>query len=256
MPNLMHNSLTFGNLEEYRIFLGGGYDGIRIERIPNQNRPERKADVYDVPGRNGSIVFMQDAWENVDQSYEIWGSGGTTEFGYFVSRLFAMKGYHELRDTYDPDHYRLAYFTGPFDVESNMMRRGRATITFSCDPRRFFEEYRNIWIDVTVSGRNLGISTPTPYDAKPLIRVSGSGSGSVTIGGKTLYINNITDQMVLDCENEEASYQGTFLNADVYGDFPIIPGYFGPPGQVESYPPIYFDGGVTKVLIRTNWWEL
>ena len=40
--------------------------GIYVEKAPSMNRPARKMDSYDVPGRNGSIIRMQDAWENVE----------------------------------------------------------------------------------------------------------------------------------------------------------------------------------------------
>lgn len=244
----MHNWVRFGDTDYIELGVGESNGTFtKIEKIPNQNRPERKAEVYNVPGRNGSFVIMQDAWENVDQSYEIWGDGGTTEFGYKISRLFSLKGYQRLWDSYDLYHYRLAYFIGPFDVESDMRKRGRATITFSCDPRRFI--FQNNWITITSSGTNIG--PVTPYDAKPTIRVYGSGQGSVTIGGKTLYINDITDQMILDCEHEEAGYNGTPLNADVYGDYPVIPGAFSP-----AYSEVTYDGGVTKLDILPNWWEL
>jgi hypothetical protein len=45
--------------------------GVRIERSPRIIRPRRKSDVITIPGRNGDIVFMQDAWNNYVQPYEI-----------------------------------------------------------------------------------------------------------------------------------------------------------------------------------------
>lgn len=246
---LTHNWVRFGGQQDY-IELGTA-DGhgrkTKIERVPNMDRPKRKIDVYNVPGRNGDIVHMQNAWENVDQSYEIWGDGGTDNFGYKISKLFALNGYQELWDSYDLLHYRLAYFAGPFDVESDLTKRGRATITFSCDPRRFL--FTQQIYNITTSGDPIGPNTP--YDAKPTIWVHGSGQGAVTIGGRQLYINHITDGMTLDCEHEGASHNGTPLNNDVWGEYPIIPGSFS-----TDYPPVYFDGGITSLEIKANWWVL
>jgi len=249
MPKLMYNYFSFGGIE-----FGGINESTFIEKVPNQNRPRRKADVYNVPGRNGDIVVMQDAWENVEQAYQIWGGNGSinsaTDFGYKVSNLFSLSGYQTLTDSYDPDHFRYAYFLDAFNVESVYTRRGRATIIFSCDPRRFIMDGYSNWREVDTSGHSMGDEVPTPYDSKPQIKVFGSGSGTVTIGGRTITISSITNEMILDCENEQAYKGTTSLNTDVSGQFPIIP------GGVHGHPNVYFTGGVSKVQIRPDWWVL
>jgi phage-related protein len=48
--------------------------GIKIERFRALNRPVRKYDAATVPGRNGNIYKLQDAWEEQLISYEIFAS--------------------------------------------------------------------------------------------------------------------------------------------------------------------------------------
>ena len=55
--------------------------GIKIERFRPLNRPPRKFDAAAVSGRNGNIYKLQDAWEEILVSYEIFAeaSVGDTE---------------------------------------------------------------------------------------------------------------------------------------------------------------------------------
>lgn len=222
--------------------------GLIIEKVPNQNRPARKMEVYSVPGRNGDIIVQQDAWENVDQTYEVWGGdsmkGRATEVGYILSNwLYGSSGYQVLEDSYDPDHYRLAYFAGGFDFESLHSRRGRTQITFSCDPRRFLLSGKSA---VTFTGTGT-IINPTSFTARPLLEVHGSGNGTIECGGNTITITGIYDGMVLDCDAQDAYYPGVNLNSLVSGSFPVIPG---------GTQTITITGGITSVEVTPNWWTL
>lgn len=121
----------------------------RIEHHKNIPRPARKIDVENVPGRNGDILFPQDAWENYDQEYEIilgpasyryLGTNKVVEAANLVAEwLYAPSGYTDLIDTFEPDIVRQAYYKGPFDVENTLSEFGRATITFNCRPERFLK---------------------------------------------------------------------------------------------------------------------
>ena len=52
--------------------------GVRhIEHFPDMNRPERKTEVVDIPGRSGDIIFMSDAWNNIEREYDIFAGDGS-----------------------------------------------------------------------------------------------------------------------------------------------------------------------------------
>lgn len=237
----MRNTFTFGGVSSDSL-------GLHIEYCPEQNRPARKMERYSVPGRNGDIIVAQDAWENIEQSYDIWGGNGTindaTAVGYSLADwLFSKNGYQRLEDTYDTQHYRLAFFEGPYDFMSVMRRRGRATITFSCDPRRFLLSGETA---VTLTGTDT-IDNPTSFTARPLLEVHGTGNGTIECGGNTITITGIYDGMVLDCDAQDAYYPGVNLNSLVSGEFPVIPG---------GTQTITITGGITSVEVTPNWWTL
>lgn len=242
MPNLMHNSLTFAGVSSESL-------GLRIEYVPNANRPMRKADVYNVPGRNGDIIRAQNAWENVEQSYTIWGgrsSGDAVAIGYSIAEwLFAPRGYQRLEDTYDTTHYRLACFLGPYDVENILLRQARAEITFKCDPRRFLKSGET---PVSyLAGDTL--TNPTAFTAKPTVVIHGpaNGSGTITIGGKTMRVDAIVDGLIIDGEAQNAYIGSNNYNALVVGDWPEL-------GAGENT--IAFTGDITSVVVTPNFWTL
>lgn len=115
--------------------------GIKIERFASLNRPARKYTAANVPGRNGMIYDMQDAWEEVIQTYQIWAGGQTKnspeEFFRIMEWLNEPSGYAELTDSYDTEHYREAIFLDATDVENSWNRYGRALVSFRCRPERF-----------------------------------------------------------------------------------------------------------------------
>lgn len=129
-----------------KIMFGGNVLPCTVERFPDIHKAQRKFRQYNIPGRNGDIFFQSDAWENVIQSYQIYAGDGTygsqtpwTE----LTRCLYLDGYQELRDTYDPTHFRKAVFNGPIDVENSWNTHGRATIEFNCRPERYLVDGNN-----------------------------------------------------------------------------------------------------------------
>lgn len=186
--------------------------GITVENFPNYTKPERKRETFSVPGRNGDIVLMQDAWENVQQKYEIFAGNGKRGavpggFSRVADWLYGPSGYCELWDDFDPEHYRLAYFTGPFDVASSLVgRTGKTTITFNCKPQRFLMIGKN---PVTFSSSGT-IINPTQYKARPLLKVT--GQGTVTINGTIFTIStSVSGGLYIDCD-EMACYDSNGVN--------------------------------------------
>lgn len=64
-------------LNHYFIYNGRSSNefGIRIEKMPALNRPARKFKSISVPGRNGSVYELQDAWDETVQAYAIYAGG-------------------------------------------------------------------------------------------------------------------------------------------------------------------------------------
>lgn len=232
--------------------------GIEIEKYPNYRKPQRKMDRYPVPGRNGDIIMVQDAWENVQQTYDIFFGDGITDHSVpdCLSRiadwLFIPNGYCELWDSFDPDHYRLAYFEGPFNPNSlSVGRVGKTTIEFNCKPQRYLFTGKT---PIEFSSSPAAIINPTAFASKPLIFVerSADGDGTITVGGTLFTITGIpASGLYIDCE-EMYCYDGNGENMNSHvvsgtSEFTTLP-----PGSSS----VSFTGNVQTVTITPRWFEI
>lgn len=186
--------------------------GVRqIEVYPEYNRPERKADIFEVPGRSGNVVFLQDAWNEIEKEYEIYtgdGSRGSVpkEFCNISEWLNSADGYARLEDTYEPEIFRLAYCLGAYETENALNRHGRATLTFNCRPERFLKSGEQP-IEITASSK--AIKNPTIYKAKPLFIVTCTDSAeaaTIRVGNYRIFLNKapIGETVFIDCETMNA----------------------------------------------------
>ena len=46
--------------------------GMVVSEAPAFEAPTRKTTVYNVAGRNGAVIFQEDAWEDVMRAYKVW----------------------------------------------------------------------------------------------------------------------------------------------------------------------------------------
>ena len=219
--------------------------GVYVESYPKRSIPKRKYETVSVPGRNGDILFTQDAFENETREYEIYISAKDVKLHNIAHRVVQWinrPGYLRLEDSYEPDYYRMAYYTGGADIENYLDEFGRATISFSCLPQRFLKsgEYA---MKIT---KNQYLINPSPYPSKPLIKITGSGNGTLTIGGKTVNFASIDSFLFVDCELQDVYKNAINCNGKMTGDFPVL----------EGKSQITWTGGITAVQITPRWYEI
>lgn len=226
MPNLFDSDTNKQGLIVYGGESSSDY-GMVVAEAPAYERPKRKQTIYNVPGRNGSIIFPQDAWEDVNRSYKVWLAEDSNDtlvekVDAFEAWLNSQKGYVRLEDNFEPDVYRLAYYSGGDGFSNNLTQYGEATLNFTCRPERFLKSGETA-ITITDQGT---ITNPTKYISKPLIRISGSGKIRMWIanGSEGNEITaTVTDLLYIDCESMNAYRSlADYQNDKISGDFPVI----------------------------------
>ena len=227
----------------------GAY-GVYVEKYPARPIPARKQEIFSVPGRSGDVIAVEDAWENVEQAYDIYLSAEKAGLPIVSAKVVAwlmQPGYRRLEDDYNPGIFRLAAFAGPVDLQNILNAFGRATVKFNCMPQRF-RLTGEAPIALSAAGT---VTNPTANSAQPLITVSGAGSGTVTVGSVTVTINEITDGMILDCREGEAyAVSGgsvSNLNTKVSGAFPVL---------AAGDNAVSWTGGVTGLSLIPRWFDL
>lgn len=142
------------------------------------NSPERDVEVIEVPGRNGAFILDKGRFKNIEVTYPI--KNHEANLADFRSKLAGLRnalsskvGYKRLEDTFHPDEYRMAQFSGPMEVDP--IKYNYATdaidITFNCKPQRYLKSGET---EQTVTSGGT-ITNPTLFESAPLLTIEGDG---------------------------------------------------------------------------------
>lgn len=208
--------------------------------------PVRDVESVSVAGRNGDLLTDNKRYENVDITYQVMIRHNFIQnYSNFRDYLLSKIGYRRLEDTMHKEFYRMARIKDAIEPDVGRGEHvGTFDLKFDCKPQKFLisgdmaEEYT----------KNGVIFNSTQFDAKPLIRVY--GTGELQIGDKTITISKASDYTDLDCDIQDA-YKGLDncnQNVTITGyDFPVLK-----PGETG----IRLGKGITKVEITPRWWTL
>lgn len=232
-------------------FAGVGSDSVNVvvERYPARPLPARKINVQEIPGRSGDLLFDENAYTNVEQTYDIYvrhtlGKNFQESCAMAAEWLLLPRGYQRLEDSYDPSTFRWAFFNGPADIANALNQLGRVTISFSCKPFRYLTTGND---PITITGSTT-LTNPTGVASCPLIIVNGSGAGSIGIGDYTVDISDIDDGMVIDCDLMDCYNGGNNRN----NLLTLSPKYEFPQ-LVAGNNAITIGGGVTGLTVYPRW---
>lgn len=207
-----------------------GY-GMVVGTAPAYEKPVKRTEVFNVPGRNGSVIFQNGSYDDVTRTYHVWiGEDETPDSGGIVhgtlaervsaitAWLFSQTGYTRLEDNFEPNVFRLAYYSGANNISNELTQYGETDLTFTCRPERF---YKDAETPIAVAnGDNL--TNPTKFASKPLIKIEAAGTVDVTINGVTVTAV-VTDYIYIDCERMNAyRLASENKNDKISGAFPVI----------------------------------
>lgn len=212
--------------------------GVIVERIPNRFIPRRRIIEQEVAGRNGNVLLVDRSFPNVTQEYEVYLSAETAGLPSVARAcaewLCAPAGYAELTDSYDTTVFREAFLVDGFNVENLLNKFGRCTITFSCKPQKFL-------LTGTSATTSLTLVNPTPFEAKPLLKVS--GVGVIDINGTEIEVLESVSNFYIDCETQNAED-----NTKIFClEFPVL---------TAGTSSVTHDNTITSIEITPRWWTL
>ena len=221
--------------------------GIRLQGPMTFSAPKPRVTTYTVPGRNGDLTYTENAFENITgkaSCFSLQRNVDLTLLG-LGPWMFSEGGYKRLETTEEPEIYRMAYVSNPHNTEIRMRLLAPFEIEFSCMPQRFYKGGEQK-IDLKSGDvlHNIGMT------ALPLLELTGTGAGTMSVGSVTVSISEIGGALTIDCATQNA-YSGTLnkngvltLSNRVYPSLP--------PGDT----PITWSGGITAVTCTPRWWTL
>ena len=252
----MKHWLTFGGrpISDFSVYISGA---------GTFGAPERDRKSVVIPGRDGELTIDNGRYKNIKVSYPAFiAKDYSQNVAALRNYLLSFTGYARLEDTYHPDEYRMARYTGAFDGGSTKgMNAGSFKIDFDCMPQRWLKSGEQVltgFYSRESTGSLVHIQNPGYMISKPLIKVTltDASTAQITINDVEIDVSNTEGPMYVDCEIQEAysvldqSSMNEYLTlAD--GVFPSFK-----PGDniVGLYCPAY--EGRIDVEITPRWWNL
>lgn len=209
------------------------------------NAPERDIETVEIPGRNGDLTIDNGRWKNITVTYP---AIVVYDFRQNIQSarawLCSTSRYRRLEDDYCLDSYRMARYVGGLELNvDTMLDAAKTTLRFDCMPQRFLYSGEN---DVVMTNGGT-IVNPSLFDSLPLMVVSGSGAGTVTVNSTAVTISSVGTSVTLDSEIQRAYSGGFSRDATITGSYPVL---------TAGENTVSWTGGVTGVTIKPRWWTL
>ena len=218
----------------------------RIFQKLRRSSPEKVYQKVEVSGRNGAILYDTGRYSDAKLEYGFVIYDNVRESVVALrNALLSRSGYKRLTDSFDYDEYYEAYYNGDMTVqytEGDTMAKG--TLTFVRKPQRFLTSGDKA---ITITDSSATVRNPTLFDAKPLIRVV--GTGTFTVGGNTVTISSNSTYIDIDSERQDCFCGSDNKNGAVSfstGEFPVLV-----PGANTITK-----SGITSLTITPRWWRL
>ena len=208
---------------------------------------ERDIEKLKVAGRNGDLLLDNHRYNNVPLSYPaIIRDDFARNYQDFMDFILSNKGYMRVEDSFNPDIFMFAVYTGEVDAKKveRYGKDGVFNMTFERKPERYLKS-GEFPIEIT---SNTSIFNQYRTDALPIVRVY--GTGALTIGDTTITINSVSEYVDIDCETQDAYKGSTNCNGNITlnnGDFFKLK---------SGANAVTMANTITKIVVVPRWWTL
>lgn len=219
--------------------------GIIITQSPNIGSAERDEEYISVPGKSGDVINDNGRFKNITVSYDVNLLSDERPLDLMARKIKAWlqgeTGYFKLTDTYDPNYYRMAAYSGSIDIEDKVHKIGITTLNFNCKPFKYRIDGEN---DIEVT-KATTLYNPEEWESLPYIKIIGSGAVTLHINNNSFYISSVDEYIEIDSELQSA-YKGAVLqNSKInFATFPVLS---------EGTNNISWVGNVSKIIIKPRW---
>jgi predicted phage tail component-like protein len=241
---------VIGNINQFSYNGKRSYDDMNliITDTPSRASPARRVTYTAVDGRNGDILNDEGCFDNGEVKYKVTAIAEDFEMPLLAKKikrwLQGEAGYFVLTDTYDPNYFYLACYSGKIDIVDKFGKLGAATLTFKTKPFKFsFDGQRKIAITETAT-----IYNPEDWEASPYIKIVGRGDITLSINNASFAFTGVDNYIEIDSDIQSC-FKGTELrnNKANFIKFPKLS---------EGENNISFTGAVSEIIIMPRWCAL
>lgn len=188
--------------------------GLVVNKMPNYVKPKRRSEVIEVQGKDGANIV-----EYGFAPYTLKATVTLLDVSKLDEIISWLDGSGQLVVSDDPYKYRNVSVLEGIDY-ARLSDFKEASIEFYVyDPFRYVLKD----IDRTFTSFPATIKNNGTYLSQPIITIAGSGAIGVTINGISFdYTFPTSESVTIDCQNMDATYQGSLRNQYMSGDFPVL----------------------------------
>lgn len=219
--------------------------GVYITDAPAFTTGEMDTDTVDVPGL-GELSIILGGRKDTDVDLECY-IADMANYDAAAAWLSADGDFHDLILSCDSTKARKARLDGEIEAEHVLRTMDARTIRV---PMRI-KPYRyqaTPTADITITSSGTAITNIGTIASAPLLVVSGSGDGTLMIGGSTMIFTGMTEAITIDCDAKFA-YTGSGTTRVLATQY--ITGDWIEIGTGKQR--VTFSGGITGVTITPRW---
>ena len=191
--------------------------GLLISELPPITKPNMRVKETVIDGVDGSII-EELGYESYDKVIAI-----GLKIGADLDKIIEFfTGNGEIVFSNEPDKYYIARIIKNIDYE-RLLRYRVAKVTFRVQPFK----YNRVEVprEATIDRASMIVENIGNHTSKPLITITGSGTVELTVNGNAICrytFPNGENTVLLDSEKQDAYWDNTLKNRNMYGEFPIF----------------------------------
>ena len=174
------NTFTYNNISTSQF-------GILIKSKKIYQFPERDQEFIDVPGRDGSIIYDNGNYKNIDISFEI-NLSNVADRAEAIKAWLCQPGYNRLESSYfftqlngvTYQYHRFAAIDNKISIDEFFQNFGIAEISFNCKPYLYLNSGESR-IALNTSTTSKTVLNPTNFTSEPVFEITCSGNVELNI---------------------------------------------------------------------------
>lgn len=197
--------------------------GLQIDGNLEFSAPRRDVNLVSVAGRDGDLVMDNGRYESVLRTINCRLKTTNENVETLINRihnwLSTDVGFHDFFWSGDPGFTFKAMVDSPSRAGRTLARLARVALKFRVHPIKYLTSSLNE--RAVTSGDN--IANQFLLDAKPIIRVLGTGDIVINFGSQTLDLRDVFQEITIDCETMTViGHDGNAEFTKMYSTFPVL----------------------------------
>ena len=216
--------------------------GVHLISYPPIIRPARRVKYVSIPGRAGDVALEEGdhVYDAYDRTMEISNVKGAS----LAAVQKWLTGHGTMIVSNEPTRAYTVDLAARWQADKIIRGVWGGVLTMHTQPLKQSVPAES---DITVTSSGATVTNPGDVPSAPLIQIVGSGTISLTLGGKTLALTGVESGWKIDCET---GWVLSAAGAALYGVCTGEPGKVRLPVGASS---VLFTGSVTKLIITPRW---